>query len=118
MRTWLSVSLRAALWTLALSTGAARGTDDAAKEIGERLFTRRPQRDAGMRPHGIQQNSDGLRNRAAVASQMQLAQQLEGLGRLHRRGRERTSVYRPHRIDATGSERAVLSDFLAEEQNG
>jgi len=58
------------------------------------LLTDGQQRNPGVRSHGIEQRGDGLCDRAAVASEMQLAQQNERIHDLSGRRRELLAVQR------------------------
>jgi hypothetical protein len=85
-------------------------------DIGERLLAGRPERDPGMRTDAVEQPGDRLRDRAAVAPDMQFPQQVEGVGNLGRRGRDRGSIDQPHRVQAALSRRTVRHGVLAEKE--
>jgi hypothetical protein len=84
--------------------------------IGEGLLAGRPKRKPGMCPHGLQKHHDCLGDRMVVAPNMQIPQQLERIGDPGCFGRNRSTVDRPHRVEATSSESTVRLDFLPKKQ--
>ena len=58
---------------------------DQPLAVGERLLAGRPERDAGMCAHGLQQHGDGLSDRAVVAPDVKPPQELQRVGDLDAR---------------------------------
>ena len=67
--------------------------------IGERLLTSRPERDAGMGAHRLEQHRDRLGDRAVIAPDMELRQQSQCVGDLDAQSHQVPSG-RPHAWDA------------------
>jgi hypothetical protein len=67
--------------------GSSREVHEA-RHVRERLLARRPDREAGVRPHRAEEARDRLRERPAIAPHVQLAQQREPVGHLGQLGRQ------------------------------
>jgi hypothetical protein len=64
----------------------------------------------------LQKHHDCLGDRTLFAPNMQIPQKLERIGDPGCFGRNRSTVDRPHRVEATSSESAVRLDFLPKKQ--
>ena len=94
-----------------LTLGAPRQIQEAA-DVRQRLLSRRPDREAGMRAHGGEEASDRIGERPSISLPVQVAQQGERLGDGQQRRRrllgQRTEGMQRAIAVAPGEQRAVV----------